>query len=217
MSETLVHLVRHGQVENPEGVLYGQLPGYHLSELGRRMAIRLAEYFADTELTYLVSSPLERARETIAPLAAMRPDMSVEIDDRVIEAANVFEGKVFGKDNSALRDYKMFWHMRNPLIPSWGEPYKAIAARMDDAVRDAAAAAGEGGQALILSHQLPIWIARCNYEGRPFPHDPRKRETTLASVTTLTMSGSHVIKVDYAEPCKDLLPVKKGRKFKVGT
>lgn len=217
MNETLVHLVRHGQVENPEGVLYGQLPGYHLSELGRRMAVRLAEYFADTPLTHLRCSPLERARETIAPLAEMRPDLPVEIDDRVIEAANVFEGKVFGGNNAALRDYKMFWHMRNPLIPSWGEPYKDIAARMDAAVQDAAAAAGDGGQALILSHQLPIWIARSNYEGRPFPHDPRKRETTLASVTTLTLHGRHVVRVSYEEPCKDLLPVKRGRKFKVGT
>lgn len=217
MSDTLVHLVRHGQVENPDGVLYGRLPGFGLSDLGRRMAIRLAEHFADAPLTHLVSSPLQRARETIAPLAGMRPQLEVEIDERVIEAANRFEGMVFGKNNAALRNPRLFWHMRNPLRPSWGEPYREIAARMSDAVTDAAKAAGPGGQALVLSHQLPIWIARCHYEGRRFAHDPRKRECTLASVTTLTLRDGRVIKVDYSEPAADLLPPKRGRGFKVGT
>lgn len=186
-NDTLVHLVRHGQVDNPTGVLYGRLPGFHLSELGRRMAIRLAEYFADASVTHLRCSPLERARETIAPLAGMRPQLDITIDERVIEAENAFEGKRFGTDNAALRDPKMLWHVRNPFRPSWGEPYVRIAARMAEAVADAAHDAGQGGQAVILSHQLPIWMARSHYEGRRLAHDPRRRECTLASVTTLTL------------------------------
>lgn len=215
--ETLVHLVRHGQVENPDGVLYGRLPGFGLSALGRRMAIRLAEHFADAPLTHLRSSPLQRARETIAPLAGMRPHLEVVDDERVIEAANKFEGMRFGADNGALRRPDMFWQMRNPFRPSWGEPYVEIVARMKDAIADAAHDAGEGGQALILSHQLPIWMARSHYEGRRLFHDPRRRECSLASVTTLTLRKGRVVRVDYAEPAADLLPPKNGRKFKVGT
>ncbi|MDO4784357.1 MAG: histidine phosphatase family protein [Propionibacteriaceae bacterium] len=214
---TLVHLVRHAQVENPQGVLYGRLPGFGLSELGRRMAIRLAEHFADTPLNHLRCSPLLRAQQTIAPLAGMRPELGVVTDERVIEAANRFEGMTFGRDNAALRDPRMFWHMRNPLRPSWGEPYTAIAARMQRAVADAAEAAGAGGQALILSHQLPIWTIRRHHEGRPLAHDPRRRQCTLASVTTLTLVRGRVVQVDYAEPCADLLPPKTGRRFRVGT
>lgn len=215
--KTLVHLVRHGQVDNPTGVLYGRLPGFGLSELGRRMAIRLAEHFADVPLTHLRSSPLLRAQQTIAPLAGMRPGLPIVSDERVIEAANRFEGMVFGPDNSALRDPRMFWHMRNPLRPSWGEPYAEIAARMREAITDAAREARTGGQALILSHQLPIWMARRHYEGRRLVHDPRRRKCTLGSVTTLTLLQGRVIRVDYSEPCADLLPAKKGRRFQVGT
>ena len=213
----IVHVMRHGQVHNPGGVLYGRLPGFGLSDLGHQMAARLADHWRDVPLTHLRCSPLQRAQETLAPTREIHAHLEVVPDERVIEAENKFEGKVFGKDNKALRDPKMFWYMRNPLKPSWGEPYADIAARMRAAISDAAAAAGPGGQALVVSHQLPIWIARCDAEGRPFVHDPRKRECTLCSVTSFTLRDGVVTAVDYAEPAADLLPVKHGRGFKVGT
>lgn len=201
---TLVHVVRHGEVDNPGGVLYGRLPGFHLSANGYAMADRLGEHFRDIPLDLLVASPLTRAQETIAPIAAGR-GLDVQLDDRVIEAANAFEGQRFGKDNAALKDPRNWWLMRNPLVPSWGEPYKQIAARMQQAIRDVAHRAGEGGQAVIVSHQLPIWIARLAFEQRQFVHDPRRRECTVGSVTTFTFRGDHFTRVDYAEPCRDLL------------
>ena len=67
---TLVHVVRHGEVDNPRGVLYGRLPGFHLSGNGHAMAERLGEYFSGVPLDRLVSSPLTRAQETMAPIAA---------------------------------------------------------------------------------------------------------------------------------------------------
>ena len=60
--KTVVHLMRHGEVFNPEGVLYGRLPDFHLSDLGRKMAERGAEFFAERDVTYVVASPLEIAR-----------------------------------------------------------------------------------------------------------------------------------------------------------
>ena len=65
-----VHLVRHGEVENPQGVLYGRIPGFHLSEAGRVMAKTAAGFLAGRDVTVLRSSPLERARETAEPIAA---------------------------------------------------------------------------------------------------------------------------------------------------
>ncbi|HRA03935.1 MAG TPA: histidine phosphatase family protein [Arachnia sp.] len=214
---TKVHVMRHGQVENPGGVLYGRLPGYGLSELGRQMAQRMATYWQDVPLTHLRCSPLQRAQETMAPTAALFAELEITTDERVIEADNRFEGMVFGKDNRALRDPRMFWHMRNPLQPSWGEPYKEVAARMRAAIQDAAAAAGPGGQALVVSHQLPIWIARSDAVGRPLVHDPRRRQCTLCSVTSFTLRDGQVTAVDYAEPVADLLPAVRNRRFKVGT
>ncbi len=215
---TIVHLLRHGEVENPQRILYGRAAGYHLSERGRAMAERAAEHFADVPLTHLRCSPLERAQETMAPVAALHPDLEIVLDERLIEAANKFEGRIINGSDTALKDPRMWWHMRNPLQPSWGEPYTEIATRMRAAIADAAAAAGPDGQALIVSHQLPIWTARRDAEGRSFVHDPRKRQCTLASVTSLPMMDGRVVRVDYAEPARDLLPVhKKTRLFIAGT
>ena len=119
---TVVHLMRHGQVHNPEGVLYGRLPGFGLSELGHEMAARLAEYWDGIPLTHLRCSPLQRARETLAPTAELFPQLDVVIDERVTEAANAFEGKVFGADNKALRDVRMIRHVLNPLRPAGVSP-----------------------------------------------------------------------------------------------
>ncbi|NYI71502.1 broad specificity phosphatase PhoE [Naumannella cuiyingiana] len=213
----VVHLVRHGEVDNPDGVLYGRLPDYHLSGRGREMAERVAEHTADWPITHLRSSPLERAQETMAPIAALRPDLRVVTDDRVIEAANRLEGRVFSAGASALRDPRVWWHLRNPLRPSWGEAYRSIVARMRTAIRDAADAAGPGGQALIVSHQLPIWMARSAAEGRRLVHDPRRRETSLASITSFVLRDGRIAAVSYAEPAADLLPVKRSRrKFVAG-
>lgn len=214
MAARVVHLVRHGQVHNPEGVLYGRLPGYGLSELGRQMAERLGEHFADAPLVHLVASPLQRAQETMAPIAAGHPELSVQLDERVIEAANFFEGTSFGRHNQRLLRPASLWQLRNPLRPSWGEPYQQILARMRQALIDAAAQAVDG-EALIVSHELPIWMARSWAEGWPLVHDPRRRQARLASVTTFTFQGTELTGVSYAEPAGDLVPPKK-RRFRPG-
>lgn len=215
MEPTTVHLVRHGEVFNPDGVLYGRLPGYGLSDLGERMARRLGEYFADAELAALRCSPLQRARETMAPIAERHPELNVTFDTRVLEAGNELEGQVFGKDNSALFKPANWRYFVNPLRPSWGEAYVSVARRMRTAIADAAAQA-PGARTVIVSHQLPIWIARCDAEGRSLIHDPRRRECNLASVTTFSLIAGRVVSVSYDEPARDLLPAKSRRKFAVG-
>ncbi len=158
MQPTVVHVCRHGQVENPDHVLYGRSPGYHLSELGFRMADKLGEYFADVPVTHLRCSPLERARETMAPIAANFPGQEITIDPRLIEAANALEGQSFGRYNQRLLLPKNLRHLWNPLRPSWGEPYTTIRDRMLAAIRDAAAAT-PGGQAVVVSHQCrSTWL-----------------------------------------------------------
>lgn len=202
----IVHLLRHGHVENPQGVLYERLPDFHLSEVGRQMALRLAEFTADLDLVHLRCSPLERAQETMAPIAE-RHGLEVLTDDRVIEAGNNLRGRVFtGKLNQLIHP-AVLAKLWNPLRPSWGEPYQEIADRMHAAILDAAAAA-DNQEALIVSHQLPIWMARRAAEGRALFHDPRKRQCTLASLTSFTVIDGRVTKVDYAEPALDLVPAR---------
>ena len=215
MSETtVVHLLRHGEVHNPMGVLYGRLPGYQLSDLGHAMAQRIAEYVKGEDITHLVSSPLERAQQTAAPSASAL-GLPVIIDDRIIEAGNVFEGKTFGVGDGALHRPEHWFHLRNPLRPSWGEPYQDIARRMLAAMADARDAAS-GHEALLVSHQLPIWTVRSLATGRRLWHDPRKRQCSLASITSFTYGGDELVSVAYEEPAHDLLPVRASKKFVAG-
>ena len=213
-SLTVVHLLRHGEVENPERLLYGRLPGFHLSALGVEMAQRIAETVADRDISHLVTSPLERAQQTMAPIAKTLA-LAVVTDERVIEAANAFEGLRFGVGDGALRRPSTWRHLYNPFRPSWGEPYKDIAVRMLAAMHDARAAA-EGHEALIVSHQLPIWTVRSYLEGRRLFHDPRRRQCGLASLTSVTYRGQDVATIAYSEPVADLVPAKASKKFTAG-
>jgi broad specificity phosphatase PhoE len=198
MPATVVHLVRHGEVCNPDGILYGRLPGFHLSEEGRLMAKAAAGFLAGRDVAVLVTSPLERAQETAAPLAAQF-GLAPRIDDRLIEPWNHFEGTRFGVGDGALRRPANWRYLRNPFRPSWGEPYTAIAARMRAAMA-AAAAGAPGREAVCVSHQLPIWVSRLAVEGRHLWHHPGHRTCALGSVTSFSYLDGQITGVSYAEP-----------------
>jgi broad specificity phosphatase PhoE len=199
---TVVHLLRHGEVDNPTGVLYGRLPGFRLSELGREMAERAAGALSRRDITVVTASPLERAQETAAPVAAVH-GLTVGTDADLIEAGNIFEGKVVGVGDGVLRHPSTWRYLWNPLRPSWGEPYVQLASRMGAAVETAREAAA-GHEAVLVSHQLPIWIARLAAEERRLAHDPRKRQCGLASLTSFTFEDERLVAVSYSEPSADL-------------
>jgi broad specificity phosphatase PhoE len=198
---TVVHLMRHGEVHNPDGVLYGRLDGFHLSELGREMARLVAAHLETNDITHVVASPLERAQETAAPIAVGH-EVEITTDVRVIESENQFEGRSVGlSDLLHPRNWRLFTDITKP---SWGEPYEDIAVRMLAAIADARAAA-RGHEAVVVSHQLPVWTVRNKLEGRRLWHDPRKRECTLASLTSLTYRGDELASITYSEPAAELL------------
>lgn len=202
---TTVHLVRHGEVFNPEKLLYGRLPGYRLSHLGEQMADRVGDVLSKRDVTHIVASPLERAQQTATPLA-QRLNQRIHTDDDLIEADNVFEGKRVSVGDGVLKQPSAWRHLYNPFRPSWGEPYVEVAARMRLAVIKARDAA-RGHEAVLVSHQLPIWIARLDAERRRFVHDPRSRQCALASVTSLTFDDNELTIITYTEPCADLVAI----------
>ncbi|OBK28363.1 hypothetical protein A5634_01345 [Mycobacterium asiaticum] len=196
--QTRVHVIRHGEVHNPTGVLYGRLPGFRLSENGIAQAAAVADFLADRDIVAVIASPLQRAQETAAPIAA-RHDLPVDTDPDLIESANYFEGRNIGPGDGAWRDPRVWWQLRNPFTPSWGEPYTEIAARMATAA-DKARARAAGHEAVCVSHQLPVWTLRMHLTGNRLWHDPRRRECGLASVTTLVYDGDRLVDVEYSEP-----------------
>lgn len=195
---SVVHLVRHGEVANPLGVLYGRIPGFHLSEDGRLMAKAAADFLAGRDVTVLMSSPLERALETAEPLAAQF-GLPAVIDERLIEPSNHFEGMTVGIGDGSLRQPRHWRYLINPLRPSWGEPYRDVVARVLAAVGDAAREA-RGHEAVCVSHQLPIWVTRRSVEGRRLWHNPARRQCALGSVTSITYEDGRPTGVTYAEP-----------------
>ncbi|MGF3054771.1 histidine phosphatase family protein [Microbacterium sp. YY-03] len=192
-----IHLVRHGEVFNPEGVLYGRLPGYRLSDSGREMAHAATDYLvADgRNVTRLICSPLQRTQESAEPWA-LAYGLTPVIDERVIEPTNVFEGT---RMRTALRNPLNWRHLRRPSLPSWGEPFASMASRMLAAMDDAWESV-DGGDVVIVSHQAPIWVAHLAVAGEKLAHDPRSRRCALSSVTSFERHGTTWREVAYAEP-----------------
>ncbi|AWB83296.1 histidine phosphatase family protein [Corynebacterium liangguodongii] len=200
MTRSVVHLVRHGEVYNPMKLLYGRLPGFHLSARGRSMAAVTAQYFAGRDVAYLASSPLERAQETAAPIAEVT-GCEVDTLGDLIESANVFEGLRTKGLRSQLWYPPRWRHMTNPLEPSWSESYEEIFERMWRAVGHARTQA-QGHEAVVVSHQLPIVMVQRHAQGKRMPHVRRKCD--LASVTSLVFEGPDVVDFSYREPAKDV-------------
>ncbi|AZZ57059.1 histidine phosphatase family protein [Rathayibacter iranicus] len=199
-----IHLVRHGEVFNPDRVLYGRLPNFRLSDLGHRMARSAADNLLERRrhVTVLIASPLQRTQESAQPISQAF-ELEIRTDERVIEPSNHFEGTSLAARNSALRNPKHWPWLRNPFEPSWGEPYLAISARMYAAIESAWEKTARG-DAAIVSHQLPIWTAHRALAGERLFHDPRKRRCALSSITTLERRGDGFVEVGYSDPAADL-------------
>jgi broad specificity phosphatase PhoE len=203
VKETVVHLLRHGEVTNPQKILYGRLPGFRLSPVGEQMAKAAAQVLAEHDVVYVVASPLERAIQTAEPIAAQF-GLEVAVDERLVESGNFFEGKRVGVGDGVLRDPRNWWVLRDPFTPSWGEGYAAIAMRMFAALHEARRQA-EGHEAVCVSHQLPIWVLRRYLERKRLWHDPRRRRCALASLTSVHFEDDRVVGVGYREPAAHLV------------
>jgi broad specificity phosphatase PhoE len=196
--KTIVHVMRHGEVHNPEKILYGRIAGYNLSDRGRRQADAVADWLAHNDIVYVVASPLERAQQTATPIAIAH-QLAVATDDDLIESTNVFQGKRVSPGDGALRDPRNWRHLRDPLTPSWGEPYEQVARRMMAAVHRARAAA-RGHEAVCVSHQLPVETLRRAMNGNRLAHLPNRRMCNLASLTSFAFDDDRLVGWGYAEP-----------------
>jgi broad specificity phosphatase PhoE len=172
------------------------------------MAKAAAQVLADRDITHVVASPLERAQETAEPFAAQF-QLQTATDTRLIESANYFEGKQVSVGDGSLRNPRNWWVLRDPVTPSWGEPYLHIATRMFEALQ-AARVAAEGHEAVCVSHQLPIWTLRRYVERKRLWHDPRRRQCGLASLTSFHFTGAKVTGVEYSEPAAHLVALSPG-------
>ena len=196
--------MRHGEVFNPQGVLYGRLPNYRLSELGAQMAEAAAADLLTRgrPVVRVIASPLQRAQESAAPIARAF-SLSLDTDERIIEPTNHFEGKRMRGEGGALRDARNWPYLVNPLRPSWGEPFRSVADRMLAAIEDAWNSVDDG-DVVLVSHQLPIWMVHRALAHENLAHDPRKRRCALSSITTVSWRGDHFEETAYSSPAAHL-------------
>jgi len=203
MPATRIHLVRHGEVDNPNGVLYGRLPNFALTTLGRQMAEATAQEIASTggNYTKLISSPLLRTLQSARPISEALK-LSVATESLIIEPTNIFEGKKVGLP-TVMSNPAYLLKLYNPLQPSWGEPYRQIVKRMTEALRRAWDETASG-EVVMVSHQLPIWALHLAASGKPLWHDPRSRRCDLSSITSFEFVNNKLVEVDYRDPAKAL-------------
>jgi broad specificity phosphatase PhoE len=190
-------------VHNPEGVLYGRIPGYHLSDLGHRMAESAAKHLAGHPVTALFASPLQRAQESAAPWEKQF-GLEITTDERLIEPTNKFEGQTFEFGPKIVTKPQSWPWVMNPFKPSWGEPFASVADRMLAVIEDAWQSVDDG-EVVMVSHQMPIVMVQRYVTGRKLYHDPRKRRCSLSSITTLRREDDVFVEASYAEPAAELL------------
>ncbi len=209
MPATRIHLIRHGEVHNPSGVLYGRLPHFRLSERGHQMAKRAADELkaSGVKIGALYTSPLLRTQESASHIEKLF-GIDAKTDERLIEPYNIFEGRKLSARTVAIRPH-LVYHLRNPYSPSWGESYVAIVARMVEAMTELAAKT-EGGDLVIVTHQLPIWITHRHLAGLRLAHNPSKRRCALSSITTFEVTEDGLVETDYRDPAASLVSVDKG-------
>ncbi|MGQ0680724.1 MAG: histidine phosphatase family protein [Actinomycetota bacterium] len=193
MSSTLVHLVRHAEVENPDNIWYGRLEGWVLSERGLRQAEALGKHFADRPISAIYSSPLIRALQTSEPIAK-RHGLEVLTDEDVLESIAHLQGS--HGDRRLFRNPLNARYFLNPYRPTWGEPYRSIRARMQRAVYRVRDAHREG-EPIIVSHMTPVLVARILIEGSTKPPWRAKRPCDKASVTTLEFEDDRYLRTIY--------------------
>lgn len=190
-----MHLVRHAEVENPTNVWYGLLDGFPLSEPGRARAAKLGAFFADHRLAAVYASRLERAQETAAAIAGPH-GLPVETSPEIIEAYTHLEGRpVQSRVMLVVTNARYFV---NPFHPTWGEPYRDVAARMVRGI-EAVRLAHPGEESVVVSHMTPIQVARLAVEGRRLRPWLAKVPCARGSVTTLIFDDDRWVRTEYQE------------------
>ncbi len=198
---TTVYLVRHSDVENPQSVLYGHLDGFPLSELGRRRAEALAERLAGSGIRRIVSSPLERARETAGIIAGRLPEpVDVEIDPALREAefSRYLQGVRFWMI-PLLRPRWYLHKMRRGMMPG-DEAIADLGGRVLEVARRVAAETPDRTSALV-SHADPLQAAWILLDGRPHNEvEMYRRAVDRAGVLKVDFEKGEPVAWEYQPP-----------------
>ncbi len=201
MGLTRVFLIRHADVRNPNGVLYGFLDNFPLSEKGRAQAALIGRRLADKKVRRIVHSPLERARETAQIIAANlgQPVQLIEDEDlREAEMGRYLQG--VKPWQVPIRRPLWFVHKaRRGLLPN-DETIEAMGGRVIGVARRYATAFPDEVTACV-SHADPLQAAWILLEDRPRSEiEMYRRGIARAGVLEVDFEGLRVVGVSYVPP-----------------
>lgn len=152
-----IYIVRHGQIENPDNIIYGFLP-LPLSEEGRATAKRAGQYLKDKNIGIIISSPIARTMETakIINREISGGDLKIEEDSRLreIEWGKVFQGM---NEEELKKKYPNEWeeYKKHPSKFGFGETLQTLSERMAEVLQEVVKS-HPGKNILLVSHKAPI-------------------------------------------------------------
>jgi probable phosphoglycerate mutase len=214
----LLLLIRHGENDYTKtSKLAGHLPEVHLNEKGQKQAAELAEALAKVPIKAIYSSPLERARETAAPLAE-KLNLEVQIRAGLVETSI---GEWAGQELKALRklpEWKVVQGTPSRFRFPNGESFAECQIRLVSEIEAIVKAHKPDEIIACVSHADPIKLVTAYYLGMPLDHFQRLGCDT-ASVTVLMLAEKGVLlaKLNQRPPFSFPLPEKprsKGKKEK---
>lgn len=192
---TKIYLVRHGEVHNPENILYGRLPGYRLSETGKTQAHIMGKFLKDTPISAVYASPLQRTQETASILISYQKGLSIRADERLIEVGTPLQGT----SGDALLKIRFDFYQEQ-YVKAGGETILDIHERMQKIITEIAEK-HKGEHILAVSHGDPIMITRTFYRGEPLVLDSIRGDHYVP-----TAHGIEITIVDETVTVTDLHP-----------
>ncbi len=201
-STTVLLLVRHTDVHNPADVLYGRLPRYRLSDLGRQQAEVTASVLAEMPVNAIYSSPQMRARQTARILAAAHSGLKVHISKLLDEVRTSWQG------TPASELEKIGFNFYGNPLHETDERLDELWARMQKFVRRTRAR-HKGETVVAVSHGDPVILARAGYLGLPLTIESIRLPFVYpgkGSLTRLTFASdedTYPVSVEYYDPNSD--------------
>ena len=157
---TTIYLVRHGDVHNPNAIMYERLPGFQLSDLGRKQAHDLGKFLADKKISTIYASPLERTHETANIIASYHPGIAIAYDERLLEVSTTARGK---KVVDLEAEHWNFYTQK--YLENGGEHLSDIWKRMSTVIREIVRK-HKGQEIVVVSHGDPLMVAMVKHLGK---------------------------------------------------
>ncbi|OGY21071.1 MAG: hypothetical protein A2126_03680 [Candidatus Woykebacteria bacterium GWB1_45_5] len=193
---TTVYYVRHAPYENPERLVPGRIPGYHLGSDGKEKARKVGEFFKGKPINYIYTSPLERTFETANIIGEQLPGAKIIHVYDLIEIEST-SWQAFRLEELFTNEYYESF-LNDPATDKVIESLNKLAARIKNLTLTLCAK-HKDEEIICVSHEYPILALRLTLEGKPL-NLLKTYNVSMGSITTFVFDETcHFLKDEYLE------------------